>query len=140
MFTNIIINVSEEQPVVAAGRKTEEAGDGADEEHLCRGDDPGGEGEAGPVDVPHVPDDHVTAAAQDVRQEEADGSVGHVAGVAGAALTEDHRGLNHQEYPSEGQEEVEDLHRSAGFLQEDAGEKGDDGRLDGGDHHHVAYR
>ena len=89
--------------------------------------------------VPHVADDDVDAAAHDVCHEETDGRVGHVGGVAGAGLTEHHRGLNHQEYPSESQQEVQDLHGSTGFLQEDAGEQGDDGRLDGRDHHHVAY-
>ena len=127
-------------PVVAAGRKAEEAGDGADEEHLWGGDDPGGEGERGPVDVPQVADDHVDAAARDVCQQEADGCVGHVVCVAGAGLTEYHGGLNHQEYPSEGQQQVQHLHRPAGFLQEEAGEEGHDSRLDGWDHHHVAYR
>ena len=90
------------------------------------------------MEVPQVPDDHHDAAAHDVSQEEADGRVGHVARIAGAALPEHHGGLNYQEYPGEGQEEVQHLHGPAGLLQEEAGEEGDDGRLDGRDHHHVA--
>ena len=127
-------------PVVATVRDTEVPEHRADDRHLGGDDDPGGKGEGGPVGVPHVPGDDIDKAPHHVGPHQAEGSVGHVVGVAGVGVTEDHGGLDHQKYPGDGEQEVEDLSDPALLLQEDAGEEGYHGRLDGGDHHHIPHR
>ena len=104
---------------VAVG-EAEETHGGTNYGQLRHGEDPGGDGQGGPVHVPEVPDDDSDDATDSVGDEESDGGVHHVIIVLLAGVSKHNGRLNNKEDPTGHENQVQDFEYSTSFLQKDA--------------------
>ena len=122
-LSDVAHNSQEDDPLpvhgVAVG-EAEETHGGTNYDQLRHGEDPGGDGQGGPVHVPEVSDDDSDDATDSVGDEESDGGVHHVIIVLLACVSKHNGRLNNKEDPTGHENQVQDFEYSTSFLQKDA--------------------